>query len=161
MNSVVLLKASTEKSTHTACTSDTCFSVWVYLSETDFTSMNEPSVLSVGLCVMRNLMFLWHSSTGAGRFMVASVTFDTTWSPLISIYLHLFVSHKHSWEMLTWLYTSVHRKVKNSGPSKAVSYAKLTSFTDQNTDRSVIRLFYPTLTKTWHNKTRLVSKCVN
>lgn len=35
------------------------------------TSMKELSVLSVGLCVIRNLMFLWHSSTGAGRFMVA------------------------------------------------------------------------------------------
>lgn len=34
------------------------------------TSMKELSVLSVGLCVIRNLMFLWHSSTGAGRFMV-------------------------------------------------------------------------------------------
>lgn len=41
-----------------------------------FTSMKELSVLSVGLWVMRNLMFLWHSSTGAGRFMVTSVTFD-------------------------------------------------------------------------------------
>lgn len=29
-------------------------------------------MLSVGLCVIRNLMFLWHSSTGAGRFMVAT-----------------------------------------------------------------------------------------
>lgn len=37
-----------------------------------FTSMKEPRVLSVGLCVIRNLMFLWHSSTGAGRFMVAT-----------------------------------------------------------------------------------------
>lgn len=36
------------------------------------TSMKELSVLSVGLCVIRNRMFLWHSSTGAGRFMVAS-----------------------------------------------------------------------------------------
>lgn len=35
------------------------------------TSIKELSVLSVGLCVIRNLMFLWHSSTGAGRFMVA------------------------------------------------------------------------------------------
>lgn len=35
------------------------------------TSMKVLSVLSVGLCVIRNLMFLWHSSTGAGRFMVA------------------------------------------------------------------------------------------
>lgn len=37
-----------------------------------FTSINELRVLSVGLCVIRNLMFLWHSSTGAGRFIVAT-----------------------------------------------------------------------------------------
>lgn len=45
-------------------------------THTFLTSMKELSVLSVGLCVMRNLMFLWHSSTGAGRFMVASVNSD-------------------------------------------------------------------------------------
>lgn len=45
-------------------------------THTHLTSMKALSVLSVGLCVMRNLMFLWHSSTGAGRFMVANGTSD-------------------------------------------------------------------------------------
>lgn len=52
------------------------FSVLMVVRHTFLTSMKELSVLSVGLCVMRNLMFLWHSSTGAGRFMVTSVTLD-------------------------------------------------------------------------------------
>ena len=73
-------------------------------NEAFLTSMKAPSVLSVGLCVMRNLMFLWHSSTGAGRFMAASVTFEIQGRPLTFECYQLLVSHKLSRRNILSLY---------------------------------------------------------
>lgn len=68
------------------CVFDCYLNVTGAITNTMPTSMKDPSVLSVGLWVIRNLMFLWVSSTGAGRFMVANWTYNFAGWPLTLIY---------------------------------------------------------------------------